>query len=98
VEENGPTTPFHSDRMSAFAYLDPGEETAIFVTGLPDFEQSGEVQASWCDGYPSPAVTIGDVITLIASQRPIATLEVTSTTTRKRAATRTRMSPSSAAR
>ena len=79
VEENGPTTPFHSDRMSTFAYLDPSEETAIFVRGLPDFGGSGEVQARWCDGFPSPVVAAGDVITLIASQRPIATMEVTST-------------------
>ena len=75
-EENGPSLPMGVDRLSAFAYVDPAEESAIFVRGVPEFGQAGTVEAVWCDGYPSPATRPGDVITLIASQRPIATIEV----------------------
>ncbi len=70
--------PFVHNQISAFAYIDPAEESAIRVEGIPGFGKTGDVLASWCDGYPTPEAHAGDVITLIASQRPIATIVVTS--------------------
>lgn len=78
IEENGPSQPLGVDHLSAFAYVEPSEESAIFVRGVPEFGGSGEVEARWCEGYAAPATKEGDVITLIASQRPIATISVTS--------------------
>lgn len=77
IEQNGPSLPFDGDRLSAFAYLDPSQESAIYVEGLPGAGEAGGVEARWCDGYPAPLTKAGDVITIIASQRPIATIEVT---------------------
>ena len=76
AEENGPSLPYAHERISAYAYIDPDEESAIFVQGIPGFGETGEVVATWCEGYPSPVAKPGDIITLLASQRPIATIMV----------------------
>src|SRR5262245_29486388 len=76
--ENGPTIPFDGERITAFAYVgsERGAESAIAVSGLVVGAEECAVRAEWVDGYPALAVVAGDVITLTASQRPIATLAV----------------------
>lgn len=80
AEDNGPTMPFERSRISAFAYVgDHMNETAVFVEGLPPAGETAPVSLRWVDGYPAPDVEPGDVITLTASQRSIATIRVEST-------------------
>ena len=76
--ENGPTIPFDGERITAFAHVgsERSSESAIAVSGLVAGAEECLVRAKWVDGYPALAVTAGDVITLTASQRPIATLAV----------------------
>ena len=77
--ENGPTAPFPGERITAFAYVGDGHrrDLAIRVQGLQSGGGAAEVTATWVDGYAPGEVREGDVITLVASQRPIARLEVT---------------------
>ena len=53
------------------------EEGALLITGLPAQDSDGDVQACWVDGYAVPPTKAGDVVTVLASQRPIATITVT---------------------
>jgi hypothetical protein len=79
IEENGPTLPFDNTRLSAFAYVgdDRQNESALVVRGIELGATESSVEAEWVDGYPALAAHPGDVITLVASQRPIATLALT---------------------
>ena len=56
----------------------PVEESGILVRCLPGFEERGDVEANWWESHPAPVTAAGDVTTLIASQRPITTIAVTS--------------------
>lgn len=77
--ENGPTMPFDVDQITSFAYVgdDRTSASALVVRGLAPGGAAGPVTASWVESYPELAVGAGDVITLMASQRPIATISVT---------------------
>lgn len=79
ASENGPTMPFGRPKMSAFAYVEPKREVegAILLHGLPDGDAVGEVTGTWLSGYPVPETCVGDVIVVVASQRPIGRLTVT---------------------
>lgn len=79
VAENGPTLPFGRPKMAAFAYVEPRRETegALLIHGLPGPDEAGRVTASWTAGYAIPTALPGDVVTVVASQRPIATIDVT---------------------
>ena len=80
VEQNGPTMPFDFERISAFAFVgdDMRTESAIVVRGLQRGASESSVKAQWVDGYPELDARPGDVITLVASQRPIATISLSS--------------------
>lgn len=84
ASENGPTIPFNGPKLMAFAYVGDRhrEDTPIVVRGLQGDGASCEVTAEWVADYAAPTVRAGDVITLVASQRPIARIEVTSVDTR----------------
>lgn len=79
VADNGPTMPFEHERISAFAYVgdDQRRETVLVAHGVRPGATESEVEARWVNGYPELPVRPGDLITLTASQRPIAILEVT---------------------
>ena len=79
VDENGRTLPFGYTHLSAFAYVgdDRQHESALVIRGVARGETESLVEAAWVDGYPALAAHPGDVITLVASQRPIATLALT---------------------
>jgi len=79
--ENGPTIPFGRPKMSAFAYVEPqrDNEGALLVEGVPAQEEDAAVRARWIVGYPTPHTNVGDVVTVLAGQRPIATITVTET-------------------
>ncbi|OHV43822.1 hypothetical protein [Pseudofrankia sp. BMG5.36] len=78
MEAHGPTAPFLYKRICAFAYVgsDLQTESAILVEGLEPGKETCAVEAHWVDGYPELAASQGDVVTLIAAHRPIATIEV----------------------
>jgi len=80
VEEHGPTAPFPHEYICAFAYIgsDARTESAILVEGLEPGKNECVVRARWVDGYPKLAARPGDVLTLIAAHRPIATIAVDS--------------------
>jgi hypothetical protein len=79
IDQNGPTLPFGHTRLSAFAYVgdDRQNESALVVRGIERGATESSVEAEWVDGYPALTARMGDVITLVASQRPIATLALT---------------------
>src|SRR3954467_12879941 len=79
ASENGPTMPFGRPKLSGFAYVEPRRdvEGAILLHGLPDGDAAAEVEGRWLPGYPVPETRVGDVIVVVASQRPIARLAVT---------------------
>lgn len=78
--DNGPSVPFDRPRMSAFAYVEPrwDVEGAVLVEHLPPADADGPVEARWLAGYSVPATQVGDTVVVTASQRPIATITVTS--------------------
>jgi hypothetical protein len=78
MESHGPTAPFPYERICAFAYMgsDLETESAILVEGLEPGAEECDVRAHWVDGYPELAARQGDVVTLMAAHRPIATIEV----------------------
>ena len=80
MEAHGPIAPFPHERICAFAYVgsDLQTESAILVEGLTPGEQKCAVHAHWVDGYPELRAAEGDVVTLIAAHRPIATIVVNS--------------------
>jgi hypothetical protein len=79
TDDNGPTMPFDRAKMSAFAYVEPRavEQGAVLLDGLPEPAAEGLVEGRWIDGYPCPDTRVGDTVTVIAAQRPIATVAVT---------------------
>lgn len=79
--ENGPNIPFQLTKMSAFAYVEPNVdvEGAVLIRGLTGDGDDSRAELSWVPGYPMPETGPGDVITVLAAQRPIATIIVTDT-------------------
>jgi hypothetical protein len=77
-EENGPTMPYDGDAITSFAYVGDArrQESALAVSGLVPGAGECRVEARWVDTYPELDVGPGDVITLVASQRRIATIAV----------------------
>ena len=77
--ENGPSVPFDRPKMTAFAYVEPqrDEEGAILIRGLAQWGADCRVEVCWLPGYPIPDTNVGDVISVLASQRRIATITVT---------------------
>jgi hypothetical protein len=84
AEDNGPCLPFDRPRISAFAYVEGRSdvEGALLIRDLPDQGAGAQVAAQWLSGYPLPRTEPGDVVTLIASQRPIATITVSDVSVR----------------
>ena len=62
----------------AFAYIGDRhrEDTALLVRGVQADADAFEIHRGVGRGYPAPNARSGDVITLVASQRPIARIEV----------------------
>jgi hypothetical protein len=79
ADENGPNLPFELEKMSAFAYVEPRAdvEGAVLIRGLAGDGSDSAVKVQWVPGYPVPETSAGDVITVLAAQRPIATITVT---------------------
>jgi hypothetical protein len=79
VEENGPCVPFDRPKICAFAHVDgrPDLEGALLIRALPEPGAAAEVLARWLPEYPVPHTEPGDVVTLVAAQRPIATITIT---------------------
>ena len=68
ADENGPNLPFEP-RTDV--------EGAVLIRGLAGDGSDSAVKVQWVPGYPVPETSAGDVITVLAAQRPIATITVT---------------------